>query len=147
MRWVLVSGPNAALQEFHLLQNDECIVVLKYNPLHRSARVISGQYQRLFFMQSAGALTGKNIFMNEYGLEVGSLTSEKWGNNGGTLIIEEKKFTYKVQNSSELTVSDSAQHSTSCNLKPESIDNNYLLLGLCWYLHLPVVKEKLEYAA
>ncbi len=155
MRWVLVSRSNATLQEYHLLQDNECKAILKYNPLHRSARVSSGRSQRLFFIQSAGALTGKNIFVNEYGMEVGNLTLGKWNDFHGSLTIDDTKFYYSSKNA-EINISDSSRHIVatcelnSSNASPvskNSIENNYLLLGLCWYLYLPVIKEKLVFAA
>jgi hypothetical protein len=163
MRWVLVNNKNAALQEYHLMDNDECKVVLKYNPRHQSSRISSGSHQRLFFNESTGSLTGKTIFKNEYGIEIGSFVTEKWNNMEGIVTIEQKKYRYHLQNNPqiELLIYDSNLQSplASCKPNPDNgntqialvntgINNSCLLLGLCWYLSLPVAKERaIEYAA
>jgi hypothetical protein len=99
-------------------------------------------------------------------------TVSKWawwattnGGKEGSINIESKKYIYKVQNNplAELTIYDAFtnQPLASCalttNVKGASLslssqnngaDSNYLLLGLCWFLFLPVAKENVvEYAA
>jgi len=154
MRWVLTSSPTAALEEYHLLDEDSCKLILKYNPLHRSVRISSGSFQRLFFIESAGVLTGKTIMRNEYGMEVGSVQLDKFSNTDGMVNIEEKKYHYHFQNNSspELTIYNTNLKSPLISSKLISsfnnISNNFLLMGLCWFLYLPVAKERLvEYAA
>ena len=92
------------------------------------------------------------------------MTNDKWGREG-TVMIESKKFIYKIQNDlpAALTIYDADTHKVlaSCGLAtgingsslslPEQTNHagsNYLLLGLCWFLFLPMAKENIvEYAA
>lgn len=154
MRWVLTSSPNAALEEYHLLDDDSCKLILKYNPRHRSVRISSGSFQRLFFIESTGSLSGKTLMKNEYGMEIGSVSSDKSSNTDGLVSIEEKKYHYHAQDntSPELTIYDTKMQSPLISSKLtfsfSNIVNNFLLMGLCWFLYLPAVKERLvEYAA
>lgn len=164
MKWVMTNNKKALLHEYHLTAQGDTKAIVKYNPAHRSARISVGDKHRLFFIESAGALTGKYIFKNEYGMEVGMMSNEKWGKEG-TISIETKKFIYKIDNSplAELTIYDgiTRQALVSCGMatgingsslslsnQTNNADSNYLLLGLCWFLFLPVAKEHLvEYAA
>ncbi len=164
MKWVMANNKKALLQEYHLTEQESIKAIVKYNPAHRSARITIGDRHRLFFIESAGSLTGKYIFKNEYGLEVGTMSNDKWGKEG-SIIIESKKFTYKINNNplAELTIYDGNTQKplVSCGLatgingtslslsqQTNNADNNYLLLGLCWFLFLPVAKENIvEYAA
>jgi len=164
MKWEMNNNKKALLQEYHLTEQDSTKAVVKYNPAHRSARISIGDKHRLFFIESAGSLTGKYIFKNEYGLTVGMMSNDKWGKEG-TVTIEAKKFIYKISNHSlpELTIYDSTTNRAlvSCGLatgingtslslaqQTNNADSNYLLLGLCWFLFLPVAKETpVEYAA
>ena len=149
MKWVLVNNHKEPVQEYHLMENNQCKVFLKYNPQQKSARICCANQQRLFFIQSAGVLTGKYIFTNEYGMEIGNITHDKRQNNGGNVSIESKKYHYEISNnpSAELTIYDSntQRHLVTCGLGV--FDNISLILANCWYLFLPVVNENmLEYA-
>ncbi len=160
MKWLLVSNPSSALQEYHLIENEACKVILKYNPLHHSARITCGKHHKLVYVETTGSLKLKTIFKNEYGLEIGSLQQDKW-HNKGAVVIDTKKYNYQLQNNplAELIIFDNtpAKPIVSCGLKPDNgislshntngVDNSFLLLGLCWYLFLPVAKENVvEYA-
>ena len=164
MKWVMANNRKALLQEYHLTEQESTKAIVKYNPTQRSARISIGEKHRLFFIESAGSLTGKYIFKNEYGIAVGGMSNDKWGKEG-SIIIESKKFLYKVNNNplAELTIYDGNTNKplASCGLttgingtslslsqQTNNADSNYLLLGLCWFLFLPVAKENIvEYAA
>ena len=163
MKWQLVNSSSSTLQEFHLMENNECKVILKYNPLHHSARITCGKFHKLVYVETLGSLKLKTVFKNEYGLEIGSLQQDKW-HNKGTVIIDSQKYNYHLQNNplAEMTIysNDPAMPLVSCGIKSANnnteiclshntngIDNSFLLLGLCWYLFLPVAKESVvEYA-
>lgn len=164
MKWVMTNNKKALLQEYQLLEQDSTKAIVKYNPVQRSARISVGDKHRLFFIESAGSLTGKYSFKNEYGLEVGMMANDKLGGDG-SVTIESKKFIYKIQNNpvAELTIYDgntnkvlarcglaTGINGTSLSLSQQNNNagSNYLLLGLCWFLFLPVAKENIvEYAA
>jgi hypothetical protein len=165
MKWILISNKNSLLLEYHLMENEKCEAIVKYNPVHRSARVSSGGKHTLYFIESAGSLSGKYIFKNQYGIEVGNMACDKWKATEGTVTIESKKYGYKIHNNpvAEIQIyeNETHRHLVSCGLisnengiaislsqQNNNAGNNYLLLGLCWYLFLPMAKENLvEYAA
>lgn len=155
MNWELVSNQHTSLHEYRLTDNNKCKVVLKYNPRHQSARLSHGNHKRLFFLESAGSLSGKTIFRNEYGMETGSMVSDKW--DTGHIMIDSKKYLYRLQNKPmpELTIyqNDTEQPLASCSIKQADAslpgiisnskqnDTSFLLLSLGWYLFLPLEKE------
>ncbi len=162
MKWVITNNKKSLLQEYHLTKQGQTKAIVKYNPVQKSARISIGDKHRLFFIESARSLSGKFIFKNEYGIEVGGMNNGRMANEG-TIAIESKKFTYKINNNplAELSIYDGDTHLPliSCGLaagikgialsqQGNNPDSNCLLLGLCWFLFLPVAKENIvEYAA
>lgn len=154
MKWEVISNERSSLQEYRLFDKNDCKVVIKYSPLHQSVRITSGNHHRLFFLESAGSLSGKTIFRNEYGMETGSLVHDKFHPKDGSLVIDSKKYHYQLQNnhSQDLVIFDT-NHDTqlaSCSLQPNALNSysnhttinlNCYLLGICWYLFLPVEKD------
>ena len=165
MKWISLNNHKEAVQEYHLMDDDESKVILKFNPQQKSARISCANQQRLFFIKNAGVLTGRYIFNNEYGVEKGSLSQDKKKIKRGKVIIEYKKNKYEITNNplAELCIydNDSNRSLIKCGLtvtgnKPgisfaknaEHTDHNSFLLALCWFLFLPVAKENvIEYAA
>jgi len=164
MKWISINH-NELVQEYHLIDNGECKVILKFNPQQKSARINCVNQQRLFFIKSAGVLTGKYVFTNEYGVEIGNLSQDKRSTNGGTVNIESKKYHYEISNNplAELSIYENNSSRSLVTLgltiahnraglsiakNTEQADHSSLLLALCWYLFLPVAKENvIEYAA
>ncbi|MEJ7586055.1 MAG: hypothetical protein WKI04_00700 [Ferruginibacter sp.] len=160
MKWEVISNERSSLKEYRLIDNNDCKVVIKYNPLHRSARITSGNHHRLFFFESGGSLSGKTVLKNEYGMEIGNLVHDKFHSREGTLVLDSKKYQYQLQQttSAELVIyeTDPQKPVASCGIpsnknilqnlfstSTQAIDNNCYLLGLCWYLFLPMVKDNI----
>lgn len=157
MNWEVINNERSSLQEYRLVDHNDCKVVIKYNPLHQSARITCGNNHRLFFFESAGSLSGKTFFKNEYGMEVGNVVHDKFHPKEGSVIIDSKKYHYHLENNpmSELAIFEGDRQNAvaNCsipNINPNQnsvysnagvIDNNCYLLGLCWYLFLPQSKE------
>jgi len=162
MNWEVINNQRSSLQEYRLIDNNDCKVIIKYNPLHQSARVTCGNHHRLFFLESAGSLSGKTIFKNEYGMEIGNLVHNKFHPMDGSVMIDSKKYQYQLLNnpSPELVIYETDIHHllASCSIQSAiknsfsdnsaTIDNNCYLLGLCWYLLLPLEKGNMvKYAS
>ncbi|MEO6550813.1 MAG: hypothetical protein ABIN94_22615 [Ferruginibacter sp.] len=158
MNWEVISNDRSSLKEYRMIDNNECKVVIKYNPIHHSARITIGNHHRLFFLESAGSLSGKTIFKNEYGMEIGNLQNDKPSFREGSLVINSEKYLYRLKNgtSPQLSVFEKNVYEpiATCGIpenknsgtKPTSAitefaDNCCYLLGLCWYISLPSVKE------
>jgi hypothetical protein len=161
MEWEVITNERSSLNEYRLMDHDECKVVIKYNPLHQSARLTSGNDHRLFFIETTG---GKTVFKNEYGMEIGNLVQDKFHPTEGTLLLETKKYLYQIQGNSvpELAIYESSvvKKVATCSIPGSqgNFQNNFsasiranincFLLGLCWYLFLPLSKQNvLQYAA
>lgn len=157
MNWEVISNERSSLKEYRLIDHNNCVEVIKYNPRHQSARLSTGNYHRLFFLESAGSLSGKTIFKNEYGMEIGNLVHDKFHPKEGSLLIDTKRYHYQIKTSSapELIIFETDPHQpiASCGLpvntsaiqnsfsaNTQVTDNNCFLLGLCWYLFLPMVQ-------
>ncbi|MEO5888620.1 MAG: hypothetical protein ABIQ31_00145 [Ferruginibacter sp.] len=160
MNWEVIDNERSSLKEYRLIENNDCKLVIKYNPRHQSARITSGNHHRLFFFESAGSLSGKTIFRNEYGMEIGNLVHDKFHSEEGSLVIDAKKYQYQLHKdtASELVIYENGLQKpvASCSIPTnksiiqnifsegtQAIDNNCYLLGLCWYLVLPLVKENI----
>lgn len=164
MKWVMINNKRNVLEEYRLTEDGDVKAVVKYNPLQRSVRITVGDIHRLFFIENTGSLSGKYIFKNEYGMEMGMMNNHVWGKEG-TVEIASKKYIYIINNNppAELSVHDAATKKLllSCNLatsingtslsltsQNNTAGSNYLLLGLCWFLGQSVAKQNIvEYAA
>ena len=153
MKWQTIKNERSSLQEFQLFDKSDCSVILKYNPLHHSVRLTSGNNHSLYFFETAGSLSGKTIIRTQYGMEVGFLLHDKFHPQEGNLVINKKKYQYKISSvTSELLIFENNLQNllTTCSLpiiNNQTIECNCYLLGICWYLQLPLVKaDTLEYA-
>lgn len=163
MRWEVISNPRSVLKEYRLVDNNDCHVILKYNPEQQSVRVVSGSQQRLFFVEKAGSLSGKTVFKNEYGMELGFIQHHKLFGSDGHIQLDGKKYTYKFQNTplAKLFIYNDHAHTPiiTCGLQSiqsdithsigfSPIETDCYILGLCWFLFLPIAKENIvEFAA
>jgi hypothetical protein len=160
MNWEVINNERSILQEYRLVDRNDCKVVIKYNPLHQSARITCGNHHRLFFFESAGSLSGKTIFKNEYGMEIGNLVHDKFHPKDGSVVIDSKKYLYHLESNpqQELVIYEGNLQNALANCSIPSkinlqqqnagtIDNNCYLLGLCWYLFLPqAIENVVKYA-
>ncbi len=154
MIWEKINNDHSTLQEYRLTDDTENQLVLKYNPLHHSVRVTFGNMHRLFFLESAGSMSGRTIFRNEYGLETGSMSYENSDSNKGVLTIDMKQYRFQLKNEHLLIYGDQQQPLANCefniNTLPansfNNIDMSCYLLGVCWYLFLPFTQRVFRYA-
>lgn len=161
MKWIPINTRREGIHEYHLVEDDQLTMVLKFNPETHSVRINSAANQRVFFLENEGMLTGKYVLKNEYGMPIGHLNSDKWNADGGTINIDANRYTYRINHSAETMISlydnDHSRMPLNCELtgnfanqfsagKLLNADTCSLLLGLCWLLAAPAVKTKM-YAA
>ena len=154
MNWVTINNQQSALKEYHLMQNDDYKMLLKYNPLQHSARFsCGGKYHRLFYFETMPQFSSKTIFTDQYGMETGSIVLDKIYSHDGTVWLDGKKLHYHLQDSPvpKLIVyeSDPNHPIVSCSIATgnETALMNCFILGVCWYIFLQVAKENpVEYA-
>ena len=156
MKWALISNKEAIIREYQLLDENSCKVVAKINPLHKSVRISCDNQYRLFFVEQVSPFSDKYIYTNEYGMEIGSMTSDKQNKTAGTIVIDSTRYSYREQSNPlpafQIYGKGKFQPLFNCNLQPNvtgvsmggkinEIDNKYLLLGLCWFANLKTTKE------
>lgn len=148
MHWVLMNKLTAAIQEFHLESDHDLQLVVKYNPLHRSVRLVAPHVQRLFFLESAGSLHGKLRFLNEYGFETGEASYDAGVSQSGYVRVDGKTFRYDLQLSTPESVcviwdAKRTQQMGSCRIpahldtQEHPLDWACLVFSACWMLSLP----------
>lgn len=159
MNWEKILNDHTSLQEYRLTDDHNDTLILKYNPLHHSARVTYGYQHRLFYLEGMGSITGKILLKNEYGMETGSLVYDRSNTDKGTLVIDDIKSYFQVRDG-KLVIYDKEtdQSITNCSLPVsdrnswENLHTNNMsipcyILGLCWYLCLPASqKNTFKYA-
>ena len=91
-------------------------------------------------------------------MEVGNMNHDGWLGKDGRIMIESTKYAYSIQNNPQVELavyngiskqllvncSFTTNHITdgiSLSYSTSNIIKNTLLLGLCWYLFLPVAKQ------
>jgi hypothetical protein len=161
MKWVLANQTSAAIKKYQLTEGDATKLELKYNQSQQSVRISSEESHRLFFIDKTGLWHNKTILKNEYGVEIGRLSFDKF-HQTGIIEVEGKKFHYTIQQkpqaqlvlfehtiSMPLAVCDQTLAPSFTSLKPSQYSSEEcacFLLGLCWYLFPLTTSEKVEYA-
>jgi|RhiMetdeSRZDD1v2_1073273.scaffolds.fasta_scaffold05726_12 hypothetical protein len=82
MQWKLVKAFDEVLKEYHLIENDKILIVLKYNSLQQSVRISSKGEYLSFFMERTGFAATRIVFKNGYGVEVGKCTFNRRHDKG-----------------------------------------------------------------
>ncbi len=155
MKWISVNNPLASIKRYHLVKGNGVEMVLKYNILQHSGRVIRAGEQRVFFIEQTGFWGNKIVFENEYGVEVGKLLIDKAHSSEGSIEMNNNRYQYSMPGSQhksiEISDSNTVPAHFSCDLQldenPVSSSGHKteeyacLLLGLCWYLFPPATEE------
>ena len=147
---------NQQNEVYELWHNDEKLLRLEYHPFTNSARIEYEDTRRVFILRREGLLRNKTVLRNEYGIRIGQLGYEK--NGEGTIELNEDRFSFTLGNDpqSRLVIRADKEGETElvCGLTTQngtpSVQwrkkahhvEQFLLLALCWYLYLPVAKEK-----
>ncbi len=164
MRWETVPTNISDLEEYQLTDGDQVRVTVKYNAQQHTARINTNDSKRMFFIQQhAGILKSKTVFTNEYGVEIGKLSTDNFHNNIYTLDLQGKKYhiAYRHDSDNELVVYKKSVNDpiAKCGMQAENnktyedlsskafTNLSSLILGLCWYLFSPVTEHIPELAA
>ena len=156
MRWE-ADKSTSEHEVYHLFNGDKKELTLIYNPFSSSTRIECNREKRVFLIRKEGFRRNKKVIRNEYGIKIGEFGQE----NGEQFItVNEERFFYATHNNplAELILyRDSRENPlVSCSLRvkngntgvkfrneQELPDGSHpgLLMALCWYMFLPVVKE------
>jgi hypothetical protein len=154
MRWELIRSTTEH-ELYHLYDKEKMILSLELNPFSNSARVDCNNEKRVFLIRKEGLRRNKTVIRNEYGIKLGELGHE---NKVQFIDVNEDRFyfTSKQQPVPEITLyKESAdQPILNCTVNQDDevkfkgnkklLDAAHpgLLMALCWYMFLPVAKEK-----
>ncbi|HMO62332.1 MAG TPA: hypothetical protein PKC39_02785 [Ferruginibacter sp.] len=154
MNWLPVKTQSALLNEYRLMQNNGCKVILKYNPQHRSARLISeDNLHSLFYLETPAQHASRVIITDQYGMNRGYIALDKIHAYSGTASLEGKKYHFRIQHYSSpvlIIYENSPSHpllSSTFEVSGEAGLTNSLLLGLCWYALQQQKVGVMEFAA
>ena len=158
MRWEQTTS-NSATEIYNLYKGDKKLLSVSLNAFSNSARVECEKEKRVFLIRKEGFRRNKTVVRSEYGIKIGELGHDSKEN---FIDVNEERFYYTIQNNplAELilykeskenpfvvcglnsTDGNAAVHFSkdSDNLKATSHPG--LLMALCWYMFLPVTKEK-----
>lgn len=149
MKWILVSNSSTGIREYHLLQDELVLIVLKYSMEQQSVRIAFGDEHFVFFMENSG-YANRIVFNNAYGIELGKFSSNN-RNNTGRLEINDTVYDYEIvdNNQSELIIH---QHNKPeplavCQIPGISMRDfsHYELAGIvlsvCCYTNIPAASK------
>ncbi len=161
MRWENASSSSNS-EVYHLWHNDKKLLTLTLHPFTNSARVECAEEKRIFLIRREGFFRNKTILRNEYGVKIGELGLE---NEARFIEVNDERFYYQIKNNPlaqmVLYKESKKKPAVVCDLNikngstsvrfqknKELIFESSLLLALCWYMFLPMTKEKMaEFAA
>ncbi len=140
----------------HIAHQKTNILTMVYDVLLHTARLESNGDRRLFMVYQQGKRHPKIIFKNEYGFDAGIIETTNTGGEFGSLSFFEVTYFYNLsykddgflavyKNTNEkplisFTMEVSAT-TTLGNFASNRLPEDYfycLLMGICWYLQLPV---------
>jgi hypothetical protein len=156
MKWELASA-SSGNEVYSLYKEDKKVLTVTINPFSHTARVDCEKQKRVFLIRKEGLLRNKTVIRSEYGIKIGELGQE----NGKAYIdVNDERVFYTTKNNplAELVLykGSPSEPLVSCGLKTEddkagisfkkesslsSTSHPGLLMGLCWYMFLPVARE------
>lgn len=166
LKWIsVISSTEPAI--FELWNADHQLMSLSINHKDQTVRIECNGTRRYLHMEEEGLLFNKTIFKNEYGIKIGEIAQELWFNKQGFIELNEESFHYAIQNShsTEFIIYGRSKKSSPILTCELDIDNGMdtkhlsqpeekntekyscLLIGLCWFLFMPIAKENLEHVS
>ena len=94
MKWTLISNTSPGIKEYHLLQDEKVLIVLKCSLEQLSVRIHFEEEHLVYFMEDTG-YAGRIVFKNAYGVDQGRF-SHNSRNNTGRLQINDDIFDYNI---------------------------------------------------
>jgi hypothetical protein len=149
MKWL--SFPSNLPQEnYELWNNDEKLLSLMYQPGKGTLRITTAQEKRVFIVRREGFLRNRRVLRNEYGVRIGQLSHDGNQDNVGSLEFYNEKFNYAIQTGTlpGLTIYKQAEPIFLSELPSSQlfngVDQEILILVLCWYSLAPVARQMIN---
>jgi hypothetical protein len=155
MNWETVTS-GIGHKVYALWNNGRKLLTLAFHPSSNFAKIEYEGEKRAFTLRYEGFLKNKMVMRNEYGIRIGQVSFE---NKENLVSLNDEKFFYAITDGKEPEViiykesKDKPLAVCALNLDNEksilpsvktSATHHSLLLALCWYLFLPVAKEKVQ---
>jgi len=155
MRWETLST-DANHEVYKLKHKDHTLLTLTLHPFSNTARVENEDEKRVFQIRREGFRRHKTVLRNEYGIKIGELGVE---NKLQFIEINKEKYYYTIRHNpnAELVIYRESINTPIlvCGLDVDTGKNSVhlekdktpastpvsLLMGLCWYMFLPVTRE------
>ena len=149
MKWILINNSLTGIREYHLLQDELVLIVLKYSQEQQSVRIAFGDEHLVFLMEESD-FANRIVFKNAYGIELGKFSYHN-RNNTGRIEINDTVYDYEIidNNQPKLIIH---QHN-----KPEPLavcqipaifmrdSSNYeqagIILSVCCYTNIPAASK------
>ena len=145
MKWILASSALTGIKEYHLVEDEQLIIVLKYSFDQQSIRIINEEERLVFFMENAGGFNNRIIFKNPYGVDIGKFSYNGRSHNGHVEInAVTLHFTIVEGNAPKVLIHrrNVQQPIAVCHLpffshQPAAqYEQACFMLSLCWYAAL-----------
>jgi hypothetical protein len=141
MKWIPISTALTALKEYHLLKEEQLLIVLKCSLDPQSIRITYEGERHVFLMEPLG-YANQIQFKNAYGVNIGKFV-HNGRSNTGRIQINDEVFHYNIidNNQPKLIVHKRSKQQpvAVCNLPllhgPASLlyEQAGLVLSVCWY--------------
>jgi hypothetical protein len=152
MEWILISNASTGIREYHLLQEQLVLIVLKYSPEQQSVRITYEDERLVFFMENAG-YTNKIAFKNAYGVNLGKFTHNNRSNTG-RLEINQTVYDFNIvdNNQPKLIIHQQNKQEPLAVCQMHAIPTRQsgllelacMVLSVCLYTKMPVARKKLN---
>ncbi len=150
MEWILISNATTGIREYHLLQGDRILIVLKYNLEQQSVRIAFEDEHLVYFLENTG-YNNRIAFKSAYGVDQGKFSHNN-RSNSGRLEINGTQYNYNVikGNQSKLIVHQHQKQEPLAVCQIPAIptrestvyEQACLVLSICWYATMPVAPKK-----
>src|SRR5438046_270944 len=94
MEWILVKNASTGISEYHLLQGERILIVLKYSQEQQSVRIAFNNEHLVFFLENLG-YANKIAFNSAYGVPLGKFSHNN-RSNAGRLEINNAVYNYNI---------------------------------------------------
>ncbi len=155
MRWETISCTSSN-EIYQLWHKDNKLLTLTLHPFSKTARVECEEEKRVFLIRKEGFRRHKTVLRSEYGIKLGELGTEE---KESFIDVNNERFYYTIryEPQPELVLYKESPDKpfVVCGLDISNGDSfiqlmkdknltsqTGLLMALCWYMFLPLTKEK-----
>ena len=150
MEWILISNATPGIKEYHLLQGDQVLIVLKYSLEQQSVRIALTDERLVFFLENTG-YANRIAFKNAYGVDQGKFSHNN-RNNSGRLEIDHAVYDYNIVDAAQPKLIIHQHHKQEplavCQIpaiptrETAVYEQACLVLSVCWYTKMPAAPKK-----